>query len=540
MATASYPGGVQFWLYGSGAAIGFYTQDADGGTPSPSLTLTPAANTWTLVTVTWAQVGNPALVKRLNWQDGSGAPQTFYLDDVKFLAATPPPADTQAPTAPTNLAASNLTSTGCTLTWTASTDNVGITGYELFRNATAIGTVTATSFAATGLNAGTTYTFTVKAKDAAGNTSAASNAVSVSPPDTQAPSVPTGLAASAITQTSFTLTWAASSDNVGVTGYELFRNGTAAGTTTTATTVNVTGLTAATTYSFTLKSRDAAGNISAASAALSVTMQAPPTANDLVIYGDALNAAWANWSWGLAAGSPNFNNTSPKQVGSKSMAVTMASDWGGLSLRTASPINPASYPGGIRFWIRAGAGGAKIQVYGQATDSGPTTPAKPFDLPANTWQQLNVSWAELGNPTALARLTFQDRGQRDGWNYTFYLDDLKLRAGTTRFVADGFAPVEAHPDATEMVDELSIVSPYLQVSPIPSAGLFRVRAVAFGAEAILTVYDFSGRTLFEQPLDFPSRENELDLRTYPPGLYLIRVQNQRPAQRAVARVLIER
>lgn len=540
LATASYPGGVQFWVYGSGAALRFTTQSEDGSGESPAYAFSPAANVWSLVTLTWAQLGNPTQVKRMTWQDGTGSPQTFYLDDVKFLAGTPPPADTQAPTAPTNLAASNLTSTGCTLTWTASIDKVGVTGYEIFRNGLSIGTATTTSFAATGLSAGTTYSFTVKANDAAGNTSAASNPVSVSPPDTQAPSVPTGLAASAITQTSFTLTWTASSDNVGVTGYEIFRNGTSAGTTTTATTFNVTGLTAATTYSFTVKSRDAAGNVSAASATLSVTTQSPPSANDLVIYGDALNVAWANWSWGLAAGSPNFNNTTPRQVGTRSMAVTMASDWGGLSLRTATPVNPASYPGGIRFWIRAGAGGASIQVYGQTTDGGPATPAKPFDLPANTWQQLSVSWAELGNPSALARLTFQDRGLRAGRNYTFYLDDLKLRAGTARLSAEGFAQVEERPDATAIVDELSIASPYLRVSPVPSTGLFRVGAYAFAAGALLTVIDFSGRTLFEQPLDVAGRESELDLRRYPPGLYLIRVQNQRPAQRAVAKVLIER
>ncbi len=532
---ASYPGGIQFWFYGNGQAVQFYTQDSDGGTSSPNVAVTPAAATWTLVTVTWAQLGNPAAVKRLNWQDGSGSPQTFYLDDVKFISGTPPPpADTQAPSTPTNLAASTLTSTGCTLTWTASTDNVGVTGYEIFRNGTPIGTATAASFAATGLSAGTTYTFTVKARDAAGNASAASNALSVSPPDTQVPGVPTGLAASAITQTSLTLTWTASTDNVGVTGYDVFRNGTFLVTVGNAT-VGLTGLTAGTTYTFTVKAKDAAGNVSAASPALNVTTQAAPVANDLVIYGDALNAAWANWSWGLAAGSPNFNNTNPKQVGTKSMAVTMASDWGGLNLRTATPVNPASYPGGIRFWIRAGAGGAKIQVYGQTTDDGPATTAKPFDLPANTWQQLSVSWAELGNPSALARLTFQDRGLRAGRNYTFYLDDVKLRAGTTRLATAGSI---TEVDFVNGVNESGLVSPNLILTPNPSAGLFRARVHGFSGEPLLSVFDFSGRTLLERPLDLTKPETELDLRTYAPGLYLIRVQNQ--AQRAVVKVLIER
>ncbi|WP_052503452.1 M4 family metallopeptidase [Lacinutrix sp. Hel_I_90] len=87
--------------------------------------------------------------------------------------------DTQAPSAPGSLSASGTTQTTTNLSWTASTDNVGVTGYEVFQGSTSLGTVTATSANVTGLTASTTYSFTVKAKDAAGNTSASSNAVSV-------------------------------------------------------------------------------------------------------------------------------------------------------------------------------------------------------------------------------------------------------------------------------------------------------------------------------------------------------------------------
>ncbi|MDJ1482645.1 choice-of-anchor Q domain-containing protein [Cytophagaceae bacterium YF14B1] len=87
--------------------------------------------------------------------------------------------DTQAPSVPANLTASAITTTSFTLAWTASTDNVGVTSYEVFRNGTSIGTSTTTNFSVTGLTANTTYSMTVKAKDAAGNTSAASTALSV-------------------------------------------------------------------------------------------------------------------------------------------------------------------------------------------------------------------------------------------------------------------------------------------------------------------------------------------------------------------------
>lgn len=88
-------------------------------------------------------------------------------------------ADTEAPSAPTGLAASAVTQTTLTLNWNASTDNVGVTGYDVYQGATNIGTVSTTSANITGLTAGASYTFTVRAKDAAGNVSDASNAVNV-------------------------------------------------------------------------------------------------------------------------------------------------------------------------------------------------------------------------------------------------------------------------------------------------------------------------------------------------------------------------
>lgn len=87
--------------------------------------------------------------------------------------------DTTAPSAPTGLAASGTTGTTTNLTWTASTDNVAVTGYDIYQGTTLKGSSTTTSYNVTGLAALTTYSFTVKAKDAAGNVSAASNAVSV-------------------------------------------------------------------------------------------------------------------------------------------------------------------------------------------------------------------------------------------------------------------------------------------------------------------------------------------------------------------------
>ncbi|WP_407991664.1 NPCBM/NEW2 domain-containing protein [Kitasatospora sp. CMC57] len=87
--------------------------------------------------------------------------------------------DVTAPTAPGNLASSNVTSNSVDLQWTASTDNVGVTGYNVYRGGVLVGTSTGTSYTATGLTPLTPYTFTVKAVDAAQNVSAAGNTLAV-------------------------------------------------------------------------------------------------------------------------------------------------------------------------------------------------------------------------------------------------------------------------------------------------------------------------------------------------------------------------
>jgi hypothetical protein len=136
----------------------------------------------------------------------------------------------------------------------------------------------------TGLTNGSSYTTYVKCKDAAGNisddssTSYSVNAGTTPPPpppavsDTTAPSVPTNLSATAISSTQINLTWTASTDNVGVTGYQVFRGGALVASPT-SNSYSDTGLTPSTAYSYTVKARDAAGNLSAASTVASPATQ---------------------------------------------------------------------------------------------------------------------------------------------------------------------------------------------------------------------------------------------------------------------------
>ncbi len=206
----------------------------------------------------------------------------FYnVIDVNFSGSNP--ADTQPPTAPSALAASGTTTTSVSLSWNASTDNVGVSGYRIFQGANQIGTVSGSTlnYTVTGLTANTTYNFAVRAFDAAGNVSANSNSISVttlapSGPDTQAPTAPGGLhVMGAPTSSSIMLMWNPSTDNVGVTGYRIYQGSNLVTTVSgTATSYTVTGLNPSTTYSFSVYAFDAAGNQSAASTVSGTTAAA--------------------------------------------------------------------------------------------------------------------------------------------------------------------------------------------------------------------------------------------------------------------------
>jgi chitodextrinase len=185
---------------------------------------------------------------------------------------------------PTGLTASAVSSSQINLSWAASSDNVGVSGYRVFRDGAQIATTSATSFPDAGLSPSTTYSYTVAAFDAAGNLSAQSGPASATTPaavDTTPPSVPTGLTASAVSSSQINLSWAASSDKVGVSGYRVFRDGAQIATTS-ATSFPNTGLSPSTTYSYAVAAFDAAGNLSARSSPASATTPAasdttPPT-----------------------------------------------------------------------------------------------------------------------------------------------------------------------------------------------------------------------------------------------------------------------
>ncbi|MEU8006516.1 glycoside hydrolase family 9 protein [Catellatospora sp. NPDC049111] len=246
---------------------------------------------------TWSTANDPSYLATAGVNPGV----PLYHGGVKIWGNEPSTTpDTTAPSAPGTPSASGVTTTGLTLAWAGSTDTggSGLAGYDVYREAgttdVLVGSPTAATLSLTGLTPNTSYTYYVVAKDGAGNRSAASTPATFTtliadPVDTTPPSTPGTPVASAITSSGATVTWTGSTDNVGVTGYRVYRE---AGTTdallatVTGTTYAVTGLTAATAYQFYVVAIDAAGNASTPSSAVSLTtLPNNPAGSCQVTYG---------------------------------------------------------------------------------------------------------------------------------------------------------------------------------------------------------------------------------------------------------------
>jgi len=194
-------------------------------------------------------------------------------------AGPTPVGDTTPPTAPTGLTATfNSTTNAIDLSWTAATDNVAVTGYRIYRDGglTPINTVNGTTFSDAGLSG--THSYGVTAIDAAGNESSLSNIASatvVVSGDVTPPTAPTALIATGDLATgTIALSWTASTDDVGVTGYRVFRdNGTTPIGTVSGTTFNDTNQLG--THVYAVAAIDAAGNQSALSNSATATITIP-------------------------------------------------------------------------------------------------------------------------------------------------------------------------------------------------------------------------------------------------------------------------
>jgi hypothetical protein len=287
-----------------------------GGTPSPTVTLT--ANPTSITsgqssTLTWSST-NATSCSGVNFSpsgtSGSSSVSptittTYSLTCTGAGGSSSGSAtvtvgtsgDTQAPTVPTNLSATAVSSSAINLTWTASTDNVAVTGYQVFRNGTQVSTPATNSYSDTGLAAATSYSYTVKATDAAGNVSATSSAASATTQTglTVTVTAPTGQLAAGTTQTTLSVTTSVNAtcawSNTSGLAFASMTTFTTTGGSSHSTTLS--GLTNGTSYTTYVKCKDTLGNISADSST-SYSVASAGGGGGPITVGKTTTAGWAN------------------------------------------------------------------------------------------------------------------------------------------------------------------------------------------------------------------------------------------------------
>ncbi|MFE6822011.1 discoidin domain-containing protein [Streptomyces sp. NPDC057690] len=194
----------------------------------------------------------------------------------------PATGDTQAPTAPANLACTEPATGQIRLTWNASTDNTAVTGYDVYADNELLTSVAGNATTYTDTRpASATVSYFVRAKDAAGNVSGNSNTVTRrgTTGDTQAPTAPGNLAFTEPAAGQIRLTWNASTDNTAVTGYEVYGNNTLLTTVAGNVTTYTDSRPATVTVSYVVRAKDAAGNISGDSNSVTRTGTSGPGSN---------------------------------------------------------------------------------------------------------------------------------------------------------------------------------------------------------------------------------------------------------------------
>ena len=214
--------------------------------------------------------------------------------------------DTQAPTVPTGLTASEVTTNSATIRWNQASDNIKVKGYHIYRDGKKVTSVEGTEFTDQNLASDTAYSYEVSAYDEAGNESAKSNAMTLrtkgESTDTQAPSVPNGLVAEEVTTNSVKLKWNQATDDVGVKGYHIYRNTVRVATVDRLEHLDLQ-LVSNTAYAYQVSAFDEAGNESGRSQFLTVVTrreeqadtQAPTVPSSLTAGTITTNSIQLNW-----------------------------------------------------------------------------------------------------------------------------------------------------------------------------------------------------------------------------------------------------
>ena len=397
--------------------------------------------------------------------------------------------DTQAPSAPTNLAVLSTSTASANLSWTASTDNVGVSYYRIFVNGVFHSNSNATTATVSGLAQGTTYTFYVIAVDAANNASPQSNtATGTTLTDTQAPTAPLNLSVTSVGTNNIAVQWTAATDNVGVTSYDIYVNGELMGSTS-STSTNIANLNPLTAYSIYIVAKDAAGNVSPQSNTVTATTTAlsancgdesfetiPPSTSNYSTY---------NWTSNGVSWTSEDSRTDQTING---RAITIRN---GFVTALSVPNGIGEFKVTTQLKFSGSAGTLKIFVNG--TDTGKTVP---YSSTATTTTVTGI------NVAGTVEITLQQNGAATN---RVAIDDMSW----TCYTLAG-------------VNESAVGKNALSIYPNPvKNGELNVIGKNLSEVKIAQIFDFTGKLV--QTIAQPFKNSgKITLKNLPKGVYILK------------------
>ena len=327
----------------------------------------------------------------------------------------------------------------------------------------------------------------------------------VSNPDTTKPTAPINLTVTNTSNQSISISWNASTDNIGVTAYEIYQNNVLVNGALTTTTYTASNLNCNTGYSFYVKAKDAAGNVSTASNTVNSTTTACNVTVNKMIYDESLHSEWTN----VSSSPIIFNNTTPVHNGAFSIRTNYGSN-GTMAFSKTTALTTTTTTQ-LRFWVY-NTGNNSIKVFTQSQDNGGNSTLMITKPPRKSWIEIVINLSQLGNPTTIKRVTIQNSSTS---STTMYFDNVQLTN-----VIETAPLVSLHPASFSMH-----TSSHLDVFPNPAMNKIHLKYMSDSREEVykIQLVDVHGKLLYSSILNKKDTYPMIDLSAFMNGPYFIRL-----------------
>tara|TARA_B110000967_G_scaffold47074_1_gene47563 strand:+ start:3719 stop:5932 length:2214 start_codon:yes stop_codon:yes gene_type:complete len=431
--------------------------------------------------------------------------------------------DTQAPTAPTNISLDNITLTTVDISWSASTDNEAVTGYNIYVNDVLEAQTTSTNTTIANLDTNTTYNFSVVAKDLINNMSAAATAYGKTLQDTEAPTTPVNVVVSNATDSSFKVSWAAASDNNAVHSYEVLVDGIFNNTTADIF-YTVTGLNASTSYSVEIIAKDIDNNKSTKSNAVNAVTTAG-TSNGIteLFISEYVEPDGGN---NKAIEIVNLTNTTISLAGYSIQKQSNGGNWvDNLPLDKADflvdPSATSIIPNDVFVLINAGSAAAELTSNADLVvpnnQDEPYLYASPINFNGNdpvglfkNGVLIDIIGEEDNSSKHIENVTYQRKSNISEPKTTFNASEWNILPANT------FDGIGSH---TSTLSTRNISFEAFKMFPNPTNG-DRIYFSVTG-DATIKIYNILGKLI--QSSEVTKNKNSIDISKFTTGIYLVKI-----------------